>query len=576
MNILHVVAGTIHGGAARAAYAIHSALRRRGIESRLLLSQEELVDDPSIVQIELDPEGSANREYRVRLDQFPLNCYPDRMASGQQGGMFSPGVAGIRLEDLPPFAEADIIHLHWINGLVSIEGIRIMTKPVVWTMHDLWPFTGGCHYSGSCTGFSSGCGCCPQLGSHDADDLSSLVVKRKLMCYGSNLYPVAVSDWLRGLAHDSVVFRNTSVRMIPNCVDTDTFAPLPKKEARKRLGLTSEKRIILFGAINAVQDPRKGFRLLVQALQNLSRKSDCQLVVFGCNPTDGIPSLSEAGFEVRCFGHIHDDRLLAALYSSADLFVAPSIQETFGRTIIEAMACGTPVVAFGSTGPNELVSHQVTGYLAQPYDPEDLKDGMDWILSLDMQTYGRMSVLCRQETIKKYSFDIVSGQYLSLYKEILGQQHAGMEECSTDPVALLAHEIKTGSPHHFQEKTVRLFRLYREYSIKHDAMIFLWDRATLLEHLHQAAANGREIAVFGTGAMGRRVCRQLFEMNVPVAYFVDNDPKKWGHDLEGLKIVSLSDAKNAFFVISSNWHQEISEQLQQSGRAKLTDYVIVR
>lgn len=274
----------------------------------------------------------------------------------------------------------DIIHLNWFNkGFVDLDILSQMTKPIVWTLHDMWALTGGCHSPIICKRYEIGCGSCPIINSRNEHDLSSRFFERKKKIYSKlqNLSIVTPSRWLADCVKRSPLLGRFPVEVIPNFLDTTVFFPEDINYAKKHYGIDPNKKIILFGALNATKDRLKGFDKLKESLQLIPVNSDTELAVFGSERRD-ISSLH--GFKVHYFGHISNDKELRILYSAADVMVVPSLQEVFGQTATEAMSCGTPVVAFGATGLLDIISHKANGYLAEPFSAEDLARGILWCI----------------------------------------------------------------------------------------------------------------------------------------------------------------------------------------------------
>lgn len=413
MKILLVNSSDINGGAARAAYRLHQALLTEGIESRMLV-QSKFSDSYTILR----PESKIQRglaKYRPLLDSIPVRFYKNRSQT-----LFSPSwlpFSGMvkRINTINP----DIVHLHWItHGMLRIEDIAKIKAPIVWSLHDNWAFTGGCHIMWECSRYKNSCGVCPRLGSTQENDLSRKTFKRKQKSFAklSNLTIVGLSRWLANCAKDSYLFRKNSVINLPNPIDTTIFSPVEQSVARRLLHLPQNKKLVLFGALYALSDINKGYSKLCTALANLER-NDIELVVFGSSQPK-IPQKFKQ--KVHYLGHLHDDISLRILYSAADVMVVPSKQEAFGQTASESMACGTPVVAFGSTGLLDIIDHQINGYLAQPFNAADLAKGIEWILN--SSNYEALSRNARNLVVHKFDSEVVANKYIELYQNILEQQ----------------------------------------------------------------------------------------------------------------------------------------------------------
>lgn len=409
MNILIVNISDIQGGAARAAYRLHRALLAEGADSRMLVQSK--ASDDFTVQGPKSKVQKALGLLRPVLDTVPVQYYAKRTQT-----LFSPAwlpFSGLvdRINALAP----DVVHLQWIaGGMLRTEGLARIKAPIVWTLHDMWAFTGGCHYDEGCAGYVNQCGRCPVLGSKASNDLSSRGLRRKQRVYASlpKMAVVGISAWLADCAASSGALKHHKVLHIPNPIDTKVYAPFDRAEARHLFHFPGDKKLVLFGAIKATSDPRKGFHELARALQHLP--DNCELVVFGA----GAPEMPQ-GFKqkVHYMGYLHDDVTLRVLYSAADVVVVPSLQEAFGQTASEAMACGTPVVAFRSTGLLDIVDHGVNGYLADPFDTEDLARGMLWVL--DHPSPAALGLAAREKVLLTFDQHGVARQYLDVYRSLL-------------------------------------------------------------------------------------------------------------------------------------------------------------
>jgi glycosyltransferase involved in cell wall biosynthesis len=314
----------------------------------------------------------------------------------------------------------DIVHLHWIgDGFLPIRALSRFKRPVVWTLHDLWPMTGGCHLPGTCKRYTETCGRCPRLGSERERDITRLVWEQKGQHWkGVDITLVAASSWVAECALSSSLFRRRRVEVIPLGLDLQVFKPVDKSWARRELNWPQEKQIVLMGAFNLTTDPLKGFQHMVDVAKILSGHGcaeKMELVLFGASEPQASPT---TGLRTTYMGPLHDDKLLSLVYSAADTFVCPSKQETFGQTVLEAMACGTPCVVFGIGGLLEIVENGVTGYLAEPQDTADLARGIAWMLE-DDDRQRRLSQASRDKVEKHFSSVQVAHRYADLYGALL-------------------------------------------------------------------------------------------------------------------------------------------------------------
>lgn len=405
-DILYLSSFVGDGGAPKAAERIHSGLLDIGIKSVMLTMHSSMPyrEDICIATPENDEIYGRVHEMKYLTD-FPKMSH-----------LFSPATVGIDIHKYIGIFNPEVVQLHWINGgFVKIEDLGEIKKKIVWRLPDCWAFTGGCHYFGNCTRYINSCGRCPILKSDKENDLSRSVWMRKSKAWGKmDMTIVVPSLWMKEKAERSSLFREYDIHIIPNGLNLEIFYPTDKTTARKMLGLPADKKIILYGAANAIGDPRKGFNLLLQALQLLSERchKDYYFVIFGTESQK-----IDINFYVKFMGYIRDCSILQTLYSAADVMIVPSLEEAFGQTVTEAMACATPVVSFLETGPAGIVEHKQTGYLARYADVEDLAKGIEWILSDDyiINFLSNNAVLSTQTS---YDIKVVAKQYQSLYESI--------------------------------------------------------------------------------------------------------------------------------------------------------------
>jgi len=409
MKVLHLSTFDLAGGAARAAYRIHQAMLGINIDSQLLV-QHKHSNDPTVFAV----ESRLLAKLRSVGDNSVLNFYQHR----QQ--MFSPQwFPADLLKSVDRFAP-DAIHLNWIcNGFVPIEAFARFKQPLVLTLQDMWSFTGGCHYTLGCDRYTESCGHCPQLQSGRDADLSRSVWQRKVKAWQNlNVTVVAPSKWMAERAGESSLFRDMSIEVIPFGLDTNVFKSIDPRVARELLNLPQAKQLVLFGAIDATGDTRKGFHLLKQALDRLIETGwgdRIELVVFGSSKPDKPLDL---GFPVHYLGKLQDDLYLRIAYAAADVMIAPSIEEAFGQTASESLACGTPVVVFANTGLADIVDCHQNGYVAKHCDTVDLARGIAWVLE-DSERHRRLRQAAREKAEREYEMQVQAHRYQSLLHKIL-------------------------------------------------------------------------------------------------------------------------------------------------------------
>lgn len=409
MKVLHLVGGDLSGGAARGAYWLHEALLKAGVDSWLLCdSLSGVAGELNTLTTCTSPAKKITKVLRGKLDQLPTVLgYKSR----NKKVLFSSGLFGVNITKHALYQSADIIHLHWVNnGFFKITDLDKIKKPIVWTIRDMWPITGGCHYSLGCEKYKKTCSECPVLNSKKENDLSSFLQSRKeKFIQGSNVTAVGIGSWISECTSQSTIFKGKVVKTIPNTINADLFKPVDKNIAKDFFCIVG-KKVIAVGAQN-ISDIYKGMDELQQALKMLKDKQDYHILVFGKSPKEFWDKL---GISYSLLGFLRDIYSLRMVYSAADVFVAPSKYETFGKTIAEAMACATPVVAFNATGPVDIIDHLENGYLAKPYDAYDLRNGIEWVLN-NVNT-PQVCYKARAKVLSSFSPEVTSKLYIELYR----------------------------------------------------------------------------------------------------------------------------------------------------------------
>ena len=410
IKILHIIAGGLGGGAARGAYWLHLGLRELGVNSEILTNSKVTLGDENVTTILKDRKSKIENMIRSQLDVLPARFYKNRKKF-----IFSTGFVGFNFTKTKEYKKADIIHLHWINGgFVNVKDLSKIDKPIVWTMRDMWPFTGGCHYSLECDKYKKGCGNCTQLNSNKSFDLSRWVLNRKKKYLPKSMKVVGISHWLSREAKKSELFRDFDVKTISNNINSNDFFPIDKNIAKEILGIKTNKKIILAGS-TSLKDFYKG----LDAIGQLDK--DKYFLCFFGNLDKSV--VEKLGFEYKSFGFLYDTVSLRLLYSASNVFVAPSIMDAFGKTLAESMACGTPAVCFNATGPKDILTHKVDGYLAKPYDATDLANGIEWVLE-DSIRWKQLSRNAREKVIKEFDIIKVAEKYKDLYENILKRENS--------------------------------------------------------------------------------------------------------------------------------------------------------
>jgi len=419
MKVLHVNHSDSQGGASRAAFRIHHAQVASGIDSRMIVLRRG-TDDDRVTQAGSLPLTSRILQmlHHRWLAQLQRNWHSENPI------LHTFGQDGAGLVDRLNASDADVLNLHWISGMLSVTDIGRLNKPIVWTLHDMWAFCGGEHYTldSETARFRVGYRADNRPPGEGGPDLNRKTweVKRRAWKH-QRITIISPSNWLAECAGHSALFKNTPLQVIPYSLDTATsWRPIPREVARAALSLPSDKLLILMGADGGVADPRKGGDLLrdavARAAMQLPRK--VELMIYGQGQqenTDVWPC------PVHWLGRIYDDRVLALAYSAADLMAVPSRQDNLPNAALEAQSCGIPVIAFSVGGLSDIVAHGETGWLAKPFDTDDLAKGIVWILADDAR-HAALSQVARKRAVERYSEAVVSKQYAQLYEQVLADR----------------------------------------------------------------------------------------------------------------------------------------------------------
>ena len=412
MKILTVNISDIQGGAARAAYRLHKALLVENVDSEMLVAHK-YSDDFRVRSINHTKKQKGLNLLRPTIDNFPVTFYKSKSATS-----FSPAIVGFSgvIESINNVC-ADIVHLHWIcASMVRLEDLAKINAPIVWSLHDMWVFTGGCHYDEGCGAYEQECGNCVVLGSGKDNDLSKKVYKRKEKVYSKidNMTIVGLSSWLSLAAKKSSLLENKRHINLPNPIDTSIFKPFDKIKARELCSLPQDTKLVLFAAMGATSDPRKGFNQLQEVFYNLKGKQNIELVVLGSSE----PEISQNfGLKTHYLGKLIDNIGLITLYSAVDVVVVPSLQENLSNVIMESLSCGTPVVGFNIGGNGDMVEHKKSGYLVEAFKCDDMAEGILWVV--DDNNHDKLSKYAREKVLKEFDSKVVSKKYIELYKEVL-------------------------------------------------------------------------------------------------------------------------------------------------------------
>ena len=417
MRVLIINTSERMGGAAIAANRLMDALRNNGIQAKML------VRDKQTSQITVI--GLNKSLWKIwqfiweRIVIWKANHF-------KKHNLFMVDIAntGTDITTLPEFEQADVIHLHWINqGMLSLKDLRKILqsgKPVVWTMHDMWPCTGICHHARECNNYHQECHHCPYLYKEGKKDLSNRIFKKKRDLY--QLAPitfVTCSQWLKERARQSALIANQEIINIPNPINTNLFRPRNKQEARIKCNLPTDKRLILFGSAK-ITDKRKGIDYFIESCRVLAErypelKDELGIVVYGKDSEQLKPLVP---FQVYPLNYISNEKELIDVYNSVDLFVIPSLEENLPNTIMEAMACGIPCVGFQVGGIPEMIDHLHNGYVAEYKSVEDFANGIHWILNEG--EYKTLSEEACRKVSSSYSESAIAKRYIEVYNKVTG------------------------------------------------------------------------------------------------------------------------------------------------------------
>jgi len=421
LKVVHLNTYEGNGGAGRACLRLSSALKAQDVDSDVIVYFQ-FRDSNQTDTFSKTPFQKARAVFNILSER-----YLSKAVSKALKTPFSLQWFGRSVIRHPKVQAADIIHLHWVNhGFLSpkfLAELDELEKPVVWTFHDSNAFTGGCHVRYSCENYHKECGFCPLLKVNGKNDLSHQTWARKKKAYSElNCHIVAPSNWMANSVKFSSLMGARAVTVIPNTIETDVFKPYVKSEAKKILKIDPDKFVLMSGFMPSKNDKHKGTSYLIAALNDLASrpgivKENIELVIFGNKDQVDMP---EFPFKTTFLGTISNDSHLAKCYSAADAFITPSLEDNLPNTVMESLACATPVVAFKTGGIPDMVRHLENGYLAKYESSEDLATGMEWLYhedhAADIQKEARRTILMQ------FSETVIAEKHLSLYQSLINQQ----------------------------------------------------------------------------------------------------------------------------------------------------------
>jgi glycosyltransferase involved in cell wall biosynthesis len=420
VKVLHINTYPGNGGAGRACSRLNLALQEQGIDSEIAVNFTFSKNN------EVHDFSSGFLYHWLTAAEIILEGLISKLVLKPVKIPFSFPFFGKNISQNKLVKRADIIHLHWINHAFlrpqDLLKLNKAGKPIVWTFHDSNAFTGGCHVRYTCGHFEKECGNCPLLKKSNPNDWSHTIWLSKQKAYSALSFEIiAPSHWMSQSIKRSKLLDDRNIHVVPNTLDTDKFKPFDKIEARKKLGISTDKFIIMSGFMPSRKDLHKGTPYLVEALNILANgnelvKNGVELIVFGNRDASNVPEFS---IPATFLGTIADDEKLALCYSAADVFVTPSLEDNLPNTVMESLSCGTPVVAFTTGGIPDMVKHKENGYLAQYQSAEDLAQGINWVMEHpDKQALNRES---RNGVLENFSEGVIAAKHIEIYKQLLNQ-----------------------------------------------------------------------------------------------------------------------------------------------------------
>ncbi|MCT4665090.1 MAG: glycosyltransferase family 4 protein [Flavobacteriales bacterium] len=414
MKIVHLNTYDLQGGAAIAANRLHSTLLKHGIDSTMVVDIAK-GNTPNCIAISKTPFQQKLQKWTYLFEKILFIPFE---ASKNKRFAFTTFLFGKNLDKIPEIKEADLIHIHWVNhsffSKKTFEYIFSLGKPVVITMHDMWFATGGCHHSNECENYQKECGNCKYLKKPHAKDLSNKNWLKKKELFPKNLTFVTCSKWLLSRVEKSSLLKNQNLRSIPNPIDTSIYTDGDKKMAKKQLGLSADKKHILYIAAN-VGNIQKGYQYLEEACGKMAqddRFSQIEILVVGADPKNRV----HLSLPMIKLGYISKVSELVTIYQASDLFISPTLEDNLPNTIMESMSCGTPCVAFNIGGIPQLIDHKENGYISEYKNANDLINGIEFCLSNH-----HLNKQARNKVIKSFDQEYIAQEFKSLYKDLLAK-----------------------------------------------------------------------------------------------------------------------------------------------------------
>jgi glycosyltransferase involved in cell wall biosynthesis len=418
LRVVHLNTYDGNGGAGRACLRLSDALNANGINSEVL-AYYKFGQNPKIGSFTKSPIAKAMAIFNIMAERYLAKLFVKAVKTP-----FSLQWFGKSIFKHPALKSADIIHLHWVNhGFLTpkfLAQLDELDKPIVWTFHDSNAFTGGCHVRYSCEHFHQQCGNCPVLRFDGKNDISHKNWLRKQKAYSElNFHIVAPSKWMAASVKQSSLLGLRKTSVIPNTIETDVFKPYVKAEAKKILKIPADHFVLMSGFMPSKNDKHKGAQYLIDALNELASRPEIpndkiELVIFGNKDEKNMPSFP---FKTTFLGTINKDEHLAKCYAAADAFITPSLEDNLPNTVMESLACATPVIAFTTGGIPDMVKHLENGYLAKYKNATDLADGIEWLyLHEDKEAIQKEA---RKTILNHFAPAVIATQHEELYLELL-------------------------------------------------------------------------------------------------------------------------------------------------------------
>ena len=375
MRVLHISSASETDGAGKACLLTHKALKAKGIDSNILFLKTRINDKSIFSFHSFNKVTRLKRFLFTHLDQLILLFYPFR----NKKVLFSPGKFGHKLSKISLIKKYDILHVHWpCHGFIDLLDLKNIKVPIIWTMRDMWTFTGGCHYAIDCKKFIRGCGNCPQLGSNSSNDISRTSNHVKRHAFNDhNIILTTISSWMKKEALKSNILKSKKIAVIPSSIDPNEFMFLSQEKSKLKLNIPPTRKLIVLGAGN-IKDKYKGYEYTLELLKNLE-KDKFIIATFG----NGAIEPNDIDLDVMNFGY-QDAKFINLLFSAGDIFISSSISEALGKTNIESQFSGCPVLAFEGTGAADIIVHKETGYLAKHSNHRDFLNGFNFILDSNL------------------------------------------------------------------------------------------------------------------------------------------------------------------------------------------------